>query len=156
MSEQYTRRPNAKCQVCGKAIYRRPGELKENKGRAFCSSACFGKISRKEVPCVVCGKAILAGQNKKTCSRACANAHRAGMKYEHNRPHDKVKRYQLLKGRLLELRGIKCERCNYSKAEILQIHHKNRNRDDNRLSNLELICPNCHYEEHHLSRKVKK
>ncbi|MBI2551090.1 HNH endonuclease [Candidatus Uhrbacteria bacterium] len=30
------------------------------------------------------------------------------------------------------------------------MHHKDRNREHNQLENLELICPNCHYEEHFL------
>jgi 5-methylcytosine-specific restriction endonuclease McrA len=73
-----------------------------------------------------------------------------------NRPHDKVVSQRLLKLRLLELRGQQCERCRYSKYEILQVHHKDRNRQNNELSNLELICPNCHYEEHYLEKSWLK
>ena len=62
----------------------------------------------------------------------------------------KVKSQQAVKIRLLENRGKKCERCNYEKYEILQVHHKDRNKNNNELNNLELICPNCHYEEHFL------
>ncbi|MBI3573571.1 hypothetical protein HY090_00790 [Candidatus Kaiserbacteria bacterium] len=32
------------------------------------------------------------------------------------------------------------------------MHHKDRNRNNNSLGNLELICPNCHYEEHYLEK----
>lgn len=67
-------------------------------------------------------------------------------------PHDKVKYQQGLKLRLLKERGKKCERCNYDKYEILQVHHKDRNRKNNDLKNLQLICPNCHYEEHFLEK----
>ncbi len=107
---------------------------------------------RKETPCVVCGKLIMAGLNKKTCSRSCANINRTGINYKIGSPRDKVKSQQALKVRLLKERGGSCERCGYNKYEILQVHHKNRNRDDNILSNLELICPNCHYEEHYLKK----
>ena len=55
-----------------------------------------------------------------------------------------------LKIRLLD-EGIKqriCERCGKEKwlnEKIpLELHHVNRNRFDNRISNLELLCPNCH------------
>ena len=105
---------------------------------------------------MVCGKPILAGLHKKTCSRSCANTYRIGIKYKIGRPRDKAKTAYLLKLRLLEIRENKCERCDYDKAAILQVHHKDRNRNNNDLINLDLICPNCHYEEHHFNRKVKK
>ncbi len=150
MTEQYKRKPNTKCLVCKKSIYRRPSEIEETNGRVFCSSVCYGFSCRKEVPCVVCGKMLLGSLNKKTCSRRCANKHRKGIRYLINRPKDKVTTIRALKNRLLEIRGIKCERCNYCKPEVLQVHHKDRDRSHNALSNLELICPNCHYEEHYL------
>lgn len=95
---------------------------------------------------------ILAKFHKKTCSRACSNTHREGIRYKINSPRDKVKSLQALKLRLLKERGMFCERCSYNKYEILQVHHKDRNRDNNDLVNLELICPNCHYEEHFLAK----
>ena len=78
------------------------------------------------------------------------------MTYGHNRPHDKVKYQKGLKERLNKERGGKCERCSYIKLEILQVHHKDRNRSNNDLSNLELICPNCHYEEHYFENNQVK
>ena len=152
MPERYIRNPNSKCVICNKQIYKRPIEIKRNNGRVFCSAKCYGISCRKEVPCVVCGKMILAGLHKKTCSRSCSNKHRVGIKYKLNRPKDKVKSYQSLKIRLLQQRGRICERCGYNKYEILQVHHKDKNRQNNNLINLELICPNCHYEEHLLSK----
>lgn len=148
MPEYYTRKPNIKCFVCGKEIYRRPSQIKESDGRAYCGNICYGLNCRKEIPCTICGKLILSGLNKKTCSRKCSNKQRAGITYSKKRPRDKVIQYRTLKNDLLEERGKKCERCGYDNYLILQVHHKNRNRKDNRFSNLELICPNCHYEEH--------
>ena len=156
MIEQYKRNPNIACQVCGKKIYRRPVEIERNGGRAFCSIACYGKSCRKELPCLVCGKLILAGLNKKTCSRSCANIHRKGIKYKLNRPKDKVKTQRILKMRLLQARGNKCERCGFDKYQILQVHHKDKNRNNNDLDNLEIICPNCHFEEHYLEKSWLK
>ncbi len=150
MTERFRRKPNAKCVVCQKEIYRRPIQLKRSEGRAYCSSVCFGIISRKLIPCANCQKPILSGLNKKTCSRACANEQRTGIKYTRDSFKDKVRHYKSLKLRLLKLRGKKCERCDYNRYEILQVHHIDRNRLNNELNNLELICPNCHFEEHHL------
>lgn len=153
MAENYKRHPNTKCVVCEKDIYKRPSQLKLNGGRAFCGQKCYGLFCRKEKPCNVCGKMILASANKKTCSRNCANINRAGIRYKINRPRDKVKAQQALKVILFRERGIVCERCGFSKREILQVHHRDRNRNNNEIANLELICPNCHYEEHHIRKK---
>jgi hypothetical protein len=150
--ELYKRNSNTTCNICKKEIYRRPSEIKATSGRVFCSVICYGISQRKEIPCLVCGKMILAGFNKKTCSRSCANKNREGIKYHLGSPRDKVKSQQALKLRLLKERGMKCERCSYNKYEILHVHHKDRNRKNNNLENLTLICPNCHYEEHLLEK----
>lgn len=138
--------------ICHKLIYKRPIEIKRNNGQVFCSMTCYGISCRKERPCAICGKPILSGLNKKTCSRRCSNVHRKGIRYLQNRPQDKVKSQQALKIRLLEKRGKFCEKCGYNKYEILQVHHKDRDRENNNLNNLELMCPNCHYEEHYLKK----
>lgn len=156
MPEKYKRNPNTKCTVCGKAIYRRPAETEKSGSHAYCSQKCYGISCRKEIPCIICGKMILSSLNKKTCSRACANTHRAGIGYKNGSPKDKVKSQRALKLRLMEIKGRVCERCGYSKVEILQVHHKNRNRKDNQMGNLEIICPNCHFEEHYLEKSWLK
>ncbi len=154
MAEIYKRKPNTKCQTCGLKIYKRPCQIE--KGRVFCNSICYGLANRNETPCVVCGKLIMAQFHKTTCSRSCANVNRTGVKYRINSPKDKVKDLRSIKLRLISKRGGKCEKCEYNKVEILQVHHKDRNRKNNDLSNLELICPNCHYEEHLLEKSWLK
>jgi predicted nucleic acid-binding Zn ribbon protein len=149
---EYKRNPNTECIVCKTPIYRRPFEIERSKGKTFCNMSCYGIFCRKEKPCVICGKLILAGLNKKTCSRGCANTQRIGIQYKINSPKDKVKSQKALKIRLLEKRGNKCERCNFKKYQILEVHHKSRDRNDNSLENLLLICPNCHAEEHLLEK----
>lgn len=149
VGEQYKRTPNTKCFVCGNPVYRRPLELEKSGGRAFCSVVCYGLSCRKENACLVCGNPILASLNKKTCSRKCANIYRTGIKYKLGRPSkDKVKNARFVKTGLLDIRGGKCERCGFSKTKILEVHHRDRNPSNNSLENLELICPNCHAEEH--------
>ena len=150
MKEVYKRNPNTQCSICRRKIYRRPTEIKQ--GRVFCSRECFGKSNRKEKPCIICGTPILSSANKKTCGRSCANKNRAGIKYKGRRLKDKVQTQRRLKVRLLGQRGGSCERCGYDKREILQVHHKDRDRSNNDLVNLELICPNCHCEEHYLEK----
>lgn len=56
----------------------------------------------------------------------------------------------------------KCEICGgikWNNEEMpLELHHKNRNHWDNRLENLQILCPNCHAQEtnHARVRKTAK
>ncbi len=148
MAEYYKRKPNTNCLVCAKEIYRRPNELSSIERRVFCSMKCYGISQRKEIPCLVCGTPILSGFNKKTCSRACANSNRIGIQYNRGSLGDKAISQKRIKIRIMKERGSVCERCGYAKMEILHLHHKNRDRTNNNPQNLEILCPNCHFEEH--------
>jgi hypothetical protein len=149
----YLRHPNTFCTVCNESIYKRPSQIKKNNGHVFCGIECYRRSIRKERPCLVCGVPILARFNKKTCSRACANKHRAGIRYKLHLPRkDKVVSERMLKLRLFRLRGTTCEVCSYNKVQILHVHHKDRNHQNNVFSNLQILCPNCHYEEHYLEK----
>ena len=51
----------------------------------------------------------------------------------------------------------KCAVCKKKpKGVTLQIHHKNGKNSGNRLSNLELLCPNHHYSKHSKGSKINK
>lgn len=151
--ELYKRKPNTKCSICGKEIYRRPVQLEQTGGKAYCNIICYGISCRNEKPCIVCGKLILSGLHRITCSRKCSNINRKGVKYHLGRPKDKAEEIRAIKIKLISTRSGKCERCMYSRVEVLQVHHKDRNIRNNDLGNLEIICPNCHFEEHY-SEKV--
>lgn len=49
---------------------------------------------------------------------------------------------------LIKLRGRKCENCGLTEwlgqPINLEVHHKDGNRSNNELTNLQLLCPNCH------------
>ena len=48
------RKPNCKCHICEKEIYRRPSQIKASK--VFCSIICTGIDQRKIKKCPVCTK----------------------------------------------------------------------------------------------------
>lgn len=145
------RRPNSRCRVCGKEIYRRPVHI--SNGPVYCSSACFGIGQQKNKPCPVCKKMYVG--YKKTCSRACANTARTGIKYTRQGKFDKAYQGRLLKDKVARDRGGVCEHCGEANYAILQIHHKKERYrgGTDRLSNLELLCPNCH-ATHHLGKSL--
>lgn len=66
-----------------------------------------------------------------------------------------------LKERLVKegLKEYKCEICGLSewqgKPISLQLHHLNGINNDNRLSNLQLLCPNCHSQTENFGTKGK-
>lgn len=68
-----------------------------------------------------------------------------------------------LKDRLIKegIKERKCEKCGRTEWEgqsiPLQLHHINGNRTDNRLENLQVLCPNCHAQTDNFSgRKLIK
>ena len=49
-----------------------------------------------------------------------------------------------------------CKYCGYSRyKEVLEVHHIDEDRDNNNPSNLEVVCPTCHVEQHFLRRTGK-
>ena len=60
-----------------------------------------------------------------------------------------------LKNKLIKdnIKKEKCELCGktkWNKKKIpLELHHINGNHYDNDFSNLEILCPNCHYQREH-------
>lgn len=66
-----------------------------------------------------------------------------------------------LKHRLIEegFKENKCERCNSESwcgdYMPLELDHKNSNHQDNNLDNLQIICPNCHFQLTRIRRSKK-
>jgi len=141
------RNTNCSCYVCKKPIYRRPSQIES--GLVFCSTACVGKNSRtNEKYCPVCGK-IIFGKSK-TCSRTCSNKNRNGTKYDGLNKNNNASKSKILKENLSKIRGGICQECGNENYSILQVHHiiERCNGGTNEESNLELLCPNCHYTKH--------
>lgn len=75
---------------------------------------------------------------------------------------EKMYNIHLLKKRLFngKYKEYKCEKCGINSwmgnIISLQIHHINGNRYDNRLENLQVLCPNCHSQTDNFCKKKTK
>ncbi len=147
----YQRYPNTQCVECKKAIYRRPFQIL--KGRVYCSHKCARILFKKEHPCPVCSKPVLASKHSLTCSKECAKSNytRAGRKHAIGSSSARA-RYSSRKFRknFIYERGSKCEICSYDKLPVLNIHHivERSNGGSDEAYNLIVLCRNCHGEAH--------
>ncbi len=106
------------------------------------------KVQQIEKTCLCCGNIFhtekRTNREQVTCSRACSNTYfRSG---ENNGNFTKGVVYR---NKALKEYGYKCQRCGYddNKAAIV-VHHKDHNRDNNDITNLEVLCANCHTIHH--------
>jgi len=124
----------------------------------FCCKSCLiaSRYTSIEVACYKCGKAVTkaishASRSKsgyyycsKSCSVSINNAlYKSGDK--HPNYNGGLASYRK---RALAYYGPKCAFCDYSVKKVLQVHHKDKNRDNNDLSNLIVLCPTHHREIH--------
>jgi len=147
------------CAFCGKKVYKKGSHLRKSKsGLGFCSSQCFSKHkdTRQAQKCAQCGKIIYRaawkteGREKLYCSVTCriagVKAHWSTAPRQGRQPVNK---------RLLFEQTPFCELCGLNEPDILEIHHKDRNPQNNAAENLQVVCPNCHTHIHLKDKKRK-
>ena len=134
----------ANCEICGNHFTHISS--RSNKAK-YCSKTCYYKAMTKrgktQYKCTHCGIDFLGSKshNRKYCSTACNNK----AKIDKWNPSFSTVRKQMMARDMIQ----KCERCGFDEVkEILGVHHKDRNRKNNALENLEVLCPNCHFIEH--------
>lgn len=62
------------------------------------------------------------------------------------RPRNRGRAYQRLRGAILEAFGYRCAEC--GRAGPLELHHRNGDRTDDRPENLRPLCETCHFAIH--------
>ena len=160
----YMTNPKA-CLHCGKFI---PYEKRNN---LYCGCSCkasalnknrinpdivrdrFGKA--KNGICIVCGKPAY----DKYCSNKCQGEHKQRISAKKIENSDSSVCLQTVKKYLIEKRGHKCEICSNTtwlgKPIPLVLDHINGISEDDNLSNLRLICHNCHAQTETYAGKNK-
>ena len=132
------------CQICGKEFEHISSRCNKAK---YCSRRCYHKAQylkgSVEYICRHCSKRFRGSPShkRKYCSKACVN--KAGR--EIWKPRFSTVRKTMVRRKMIN----ECARCGFKTfPKILGIHHKDRNRLNNELNNLEVLCPNCHSIEH--------
>lgn len=142
------------CKHCETPIERTPSDTSES---MFCSHSCFAKhnntLRRIIKPCLNCSTPYYSKRGKKGvyCSSKCNHEHKKKLLTEkiecgeyHSLNNGKLRRY------LIEKHGEKCMLCGWNSINPktlrcpIQVDHKDGNAENNKVENLQLICPNCH------------
>lgn len=105
----------------------------------------WGPVKQHTKECECCGKEFVVEGREKTkkllkasrfCSRSCANNRSSWWKDNHTG-------YRTI---AFHHYGKKCAICGFDK--VVEVHHIDRNRDNNDVSNLIPLCPNHHVMLH--------
>ncbi len=135
--------------ICG---YKGGWMIKKAKEEALSKGIDFShfvKVNQSEklyIECPVCFKMFATKKRfnreaKKTCSHSCSNTY--------FRTKDGIHSYRI---RAFRVYGNKCSKCGEDRFHVLEIHHKDKNRENNDIENLEVLCANCHLDTHYKDR----
>lgn len=150
------------CLFCQKPFQAPVKELKRGNGK-FCSQSCSARHHQTSIPpkepnvkCALCEKAFYKNVSRQKLSKSklyfCSRNHKdlaqriGGIEaIQPDHYNNGIYNYREQAFRALP---YKCNRCNYNEKRILVVHHKDHDRDNNDILNLEILCPNCHAIEH--------
>lgn len=158
--------PKVNCRICSQEFYVKPSHLKIGYGK-FCSMTCRSESQKKGkfVNCDTCGNQTWkapkdlkhAKSGKFFCSKKCQTIWR-NTYYIHNRHANWTGGMYSYKNHLSRQDGIEqvCKLCKNTDSRILAVHHLDKNRQNNEVSNLIWLCHNCHFLVHHYMRPFKQ
>ncbi len=146
------------CGNCNKELNKKPSYLLRYT-KVYCSKECRKAsliVDSVECSCGECGKSFelkphdLRKAKKasksgyvfcsKTCSAICTNRLKG------------IEGVSTYRKRAFKEKENKCANCGYDKhVEVLQVHHIDRDRMNGKISNLKILCPTCHNEEHFIN-----
>ena len=127
----------------------------ETKNPKFCSSSCSASSNnigkrrhgRPKNKCLECGEPT-SSSRQIYCSSTCNSTHKYKNVFVPKILSGEVDNPVLLKKYLRNTFGYTCVICNLSiwlnSPITLQLDHIDGNSDNNSISNLRLLCPNCH------------
>lgn len=152
------------CLVCKQAFDAPLGEHKRGYAH-YCSLSCANNRERKNkttnMTCAYCNVEFYRSESKKSKSKTglyfCCREHKDlaqrlnnGLSALHPSHYGTGTGIDTYRDKMFSNAiNLICMKCGYDEhPEILEVHHKDRNRKNNDISNLELLCPNCHMWDH--------
>lgn len=143
-----------KCPQCNKEI--------KNRHNKFCNSSCSASYNnirkpkkvREKFKCLACGKENEKRHSKisrnKFCNSVCSGKYRKVLTKERFK-NGEVSHRNTMRKILSEEIGYECAECGISEWNnnpiTLQVDHKDGNPGNHELSNVQLLCPNCHTQQ---------
>ena len=157
--------PQVKCKQCEKKFYAKPFWIRRGYGN-YCSPACqhLGRRNGKIVSCFQCGKEVYRAKQKMEraksgmffCSKSCQTQWRntlfVGEKHANWKHGKATYRTVLDRHKVPKF----CRLCGSKDGRVLEAHHRDKDRNNNTLSNLVWLCRNCHFLVHHYPDEAKK
>lgn len=156
------------CSNCGKHLERKKYVVDRNKNNIFfCSNKCRNKKSTigktKKIKCVKCNKYVVANihASKIMCDKCKPKKNKKNNIDFHKvleglvlvKNTYRVKKF-ILENNLIEYRCDRCGIKDWNGTDIvLQLHHKDGNKYNNKLNNLMFLCPNCHSQTDNWGRQ---
>lgn len=129
------------------------------KKRKFCSQSCGAEYNNKRYPkrantsklknCLHCGQPLNSHQIK-FCSPKCSGEYFQQENFKKIENGDVSFPATMYKKYLIHKHGNKCMKCGWHEINPatglvpIQLEHKDGNSENHNLSNLELLCSNCH------------
>lgn len=156
--------PMVGCQQCAKQFYIKPNRLERGWGK-YCSNECknLGFKKGSMFTCFTCQKPVYKSKQdqrrsrsgKFFCSKSCQTKWRnlvfVGERHANWTGGESSYKHIMRRAKVPPV----CKKCKTVDVRVLTVHHKDRNRKNNALSNLIWLCHNCHFLVHHHKSESK-
>ena len=144
------------CDCCGKEYRKQKRQAEGSPREHYCSQTCFYDSSgqdRIELECAHCKKLFTRAKSKLKNSKHkkyfCCRDHKdQAQKYMKEIQPDHYGTGKEYRNKALSYYGSVCSICGFDNILAIEVHHKDRDRNNNSIDNLEVLCANCHSIEH--------
>jgi hypothetical protein len=141
------------CNVCSKQFQTTSQNIKRGHGK-YCSSACRNSVNQETYTCSFCSTEFVSTKSRKNksktnhlfCSNDCKYKAASSLASTYSTgPAPKEIGLHTYRNRALIMLKNKCVRCGYDEhIQLLDVDHIDSNRQNNDITNLQILCVMCH------------